>query len=92
MPAIMQAVSLDQNQQRIDIERQTAGSAISKRDVEKQNLDSKRRLMNKGVVRADAEGEASQLIKQMLRDARQKYENRPGTDDNKKGKVIWRKP
>lgn len=94
MPAIMQAVSLEQNQQRIDIEKTRTAADISKKADEQDVLKAKRVLMQKGMIRAEAEGSASEIINEMIKEFREKYQNRPGTDSKheKKGKVIWQRP
>lgn len=78
MPSIIQAVSLDQQQQRIDIERQNSQISNAKKMDEIKNLEGKRRLMNKGIIRADAEGEVAGLIKALI----QKMKN-PTVSDGK---------
>lgn len=73
MPAIIQAASLGQNQQkieldakRVDIEGTKAAAEIAKKGDEQQVLQAKRKLMNKGMIRAEAEGSVYEIIKKLI--------------------------
>lgn len=67
MPSIIQAASLDQNQQRIDIEKANSAASIAKSTDERDLLKIKKILANKGIIRAEAESEVSKLIRDLFK-------------------------
>lgn len=66
MPTIMQAVSLEQNQQKIDIEKANSAASIAKNLKEQQIIEAKKQLMNKGLIRSDLEGTAAGYLKKLV--------------------------
>lgn len=92
MPSIIQAVSLDQNQQKIDIDRANSAASIAKKSDETDLIKIKKILANKGIIRAEAEGEVSQLIKTILGTGKKNWKGLPEikTDNDKyKDKIKW---
>lgn len=94
MPTIMQAVSLDQSQQKIDIDKANSAAGIAKNLKEQEMIEAKRLLQNKGIIRSEVEGEASQLIKDLLRGLRkpQKSNEDQLRDWNKRFKTNINSP
>lgn len=66
MPEISSIISLDQNQQRLDIDRANSAAGIAKTLSETDLNKMKKILAQKGMVRAELEGEASQVIRNMI--------------------------
>lgn len=81
MPGIVQAVSLAQEQQKIDIAKQATGADVTKKGAETEftkgktgqlpaetrNIEAHTRSLNKGVVRADLESEGAKLLRSFIR-------------------------
>lgn len=73
MPEVFQAVSMDQNQQKIDLETTKAAADIAKKTSETDLTKMKKILAQKGMIRAELEGEASSVIKNMLEFMKRKW-------------------
>lgn len=65
-PHISDAITLSQNQQKIDNDRMLQSAQIAKNLSEKQLIDMKKIMMGKGMPRAMLEGEAAKILKNVL--------------------------
>lgn len=81
IPDILGAISVHQQQQKIDLEAQRVAADIGKKEVDKDLTRAKTKLTGKGLIRSEAEGELSKLIKDGIKDLRQKYNYRPKTQN-----------
>lgn len=73
---------LDQEQQRINIDKANSSASIAKGLTEQEVNKAKKLLMQKGMIRADFEGEASKVLRDILRKMKgsvnqQKHHYRP---------------
>lgn len=66
MPSIFQAITADQEQQKIDLAKTVATADIAKKTSETDLTKMKKILAQKGMPRAQLEGEASQVLQRML--------------------------
>lgn len=66
MPAIMQVASLQQNQERINIDKANSAAGIAKTLSDTELVRMKKILAQKGLVRAELEGSAFQKIKSLI--------------------------
>lgn len=69
---IFEALSVQQNQQRIDIQKAVAEKEIGKKIEETKYTKAKTKLAGKGSIAAEAESELGEILKSMI----QKYKNR----------------
>lgn len=67
MPQIVEAMRLNQDQQRIDIDKANSAAGIAKSLSEQDLNKMKKILYQKGMIRADLEGEASGVLKNMIK-------------------------
>lgn len=96
MPSILQTISLDQQQQKIDIDRANSAVTNAKKLDETINIKKKRELMNKGLIRSEAEGDLLQWFKQRVKEYNDEA-NWSGAEEQRKankpkGKIIWQRP
>lgn len=66
MPDVLQIESLKQNQERIQIEKAKAAADITKKSTETELNEIKKILSQKGILRAEGEGELYKLIKDAM--------------------------
>lgn len=67
MQPIFQALSFNQEQQKIDMAREALPGKIAQSTTSAQKNQADTRLKQKGAVRADLEGEASEILQMILR-------------------------
>lgn len=79
MPAIMSALNVDQNerklgmeQQRIDIDKTKTAADIAKKSADTDLTKMKKILSQKGMIRAETEGELSKILKDFIKDMSEK--------------------
>lgn len=75
IPSILQVATLEQNQQKIDIEKANSAAQITKGLTDQELTKMKTILSQKGMPRAHLEGAASDLISKWLQKAKQKVTN-----------------
>lgn len=78
LPAMLQVAQLDQNQQRIDIEKtmSVAGMAKTMSDTDLNKM--KKILLQKGMIKAQLEGEASTVMQNILKFMKKQWnQNQP---------------
>lgn len=95
MPGIVstytQLAQLDQSQQRIDMERQMLGPKKGKVQADTRLTKAKEVLSQKGMIRADLEGEAAAVIRKMLKFLKgQPHQNNPPRRRNNEATEIRR--
>lgn len=86
MPGIMSMINmgtqLDQNQQRIDLEKEANAASIAKTLSETDLNKMKKILAQKGMVKAQLEGEASGVLNNMLNFLKKQFkQNQPPSPD-----------
>lgn len=93
LPAIMNMTQLKQNQEKIDIERERVGidkansaAAIAKSVDDRDLTRAKKVMTQKGLIRAEAEGEAAGFLKQQLKLIKDYWTNpKPPKQQNSSG-------
>ena len=83
MPDVLNAISLDQNQQKIDLEKQRTTADIAKNLTEQELNKMKKIALQKGMPRAILEGEAAGILRWLINAGKQKSKNirmPPGSD------------
>lgn len=92
MPGIFstytQLAQLEQNQQRINIDKAKATADISKKGSEQDLIEAKKILAQKGMPRAQLEGEASEILKNIIK----YFKAAPNTNTYKGPKDYFHKP
>lgn len=87
MQPVFQALQLGQESRRIDIQQQVADAQVGKTSQDTELSKMKTRKEQKGMIRADMEGEGAQLLKMMLDQYKQRYMKKD--DWNKKTMREW---
>lgn len=77
MPSIISAMTLEQNQQRINIEKQNSAASIAKSLSETDLNKMKKVLAQKGMIRAELEGDAAATLKKFLNFMNRKRNSSP---------------
>lgn len=71
--------ALRQNQERIDIDKKNSAAGIAKTMSEKELTDMKKIMTGKGMIKAELEGEASAVIRNILKFLKDSWKNpKPG--------------
>lgn len=73
LPAIMQVASLQQQEERLSLEKGINAVQIAKTTTDTELARAKKILAQKGIVRAEAEGEVAQLLRDLYRQGKLKY-------------------
>lgn len=82
-------VSLGQNQQKLDLEKEKTGVGITKTRADKELTEVKTRLSQKGMIRADLEGETSSVLKNALEFLKTQFnKNNPPKKESYKDKYM----
>jgi len=87
MQPIFQAMSVQQDQQRIDIQKDLAVAEIGKKGTEKDKIKAQTHLLGKGAARATVESELNIILKKMIDTYKSNYLDKD--KHNKKTMREW---
>lgn len=77
MPNLFEVARLNQDQQRIEIDKANSAASIAKSLDERDLIRAKKIMTQKGLIRAEAEGEMSNVIKDVMKYMKDKSSSRP---------------